>query len=82
MLIGESKVKEICNVKRSLLGQFNQAMLDAFFVVLDEANPKDMFEAKEELKHLITEPTVPVNQKGIKEKEVRSYARFMLTESA
>ena len=79
MLVGESKVKEICNVKRSLLGTFNQAMLDAFFVVLDEPEGKHMFEAKEELKHLITEPTVPVNQKGIQEKQVRSYARFMLT---
>lgn len=79
MLIGESKVKEICNVKRSLLGPFNQAMLDAFFVVLDEASARDMFEANDELKHLITDPTVPVNQKGIREKEVRSYARFMLT---
>jgi hypothetical protein len=71
------KVREISNVKRSLAGPFNQVMLDAFFVVLDEA--KDLFDISEELKHMITEPTVTVNQKGIKEVEVRSYARFMLT---
>lgn len=78
-LVGIQKVKEICNVRRSLLGQFNQVMLDAFLVVIDEGAGKDMFELMEELKHLITEDTVPVNQKNVAEKTVRSYARFMMT---
>ena len=79
LLVGKSKVKEISSVKRSLLGSFNQAMLDAFLVVLDEAGGKDMFDLESELKHWITEPTVCVNTKGVQEVEVRSYARFMLT---
>eukprot|EP00966_Prymnesium_polylepis_P320609 7376985-Prymnesium_polylepis.1 len=78
-LIGQAKVKEVNNVQRSLLGTFNQAMLDGFLIVLDEASGKHLFDGKEELKNLITGDTVPVNQKGIKEKHVRSYARFMVT---
>ena len=79
LLVGSGKVKEISNVQRSLLGTFNQAMLDGFLLVLDEAAGKHLFEGKEELKNLITAPTVPVNQKHEKEKDVRSYARFMMT---
>eukprot|EP00966_Prymnesium_polylepis_P119782 2768088-Prymnesium_polylepis.1 len=79
LLVGSGKVKEISNVQRSLLGTFNQAMLDGFLLVLDEAAGKHLFEGKEELKNLITAPTIPVNQKHEKEKDVRSYARFMMT---
>ena len=79
LLVGLSKVKEINNVQRSLLGSFNQAMLDAFFVVLDEASGKHLFDGGDELKNMITAPMVPVNQKGVQEKNIRSYARFMCT---
>ena len=79
LLVGISKVKEINNTQRSLLGTFNQAMLDAFFIVLDEASGKHLFDGGDELKNMITQPTVPVNQKGVQEKTVWSYARFMVT---
>ena len=79
LLIGASKVRPISNVKRSLLGEFNGVMLDAFLVVLDEAGGKDMFELQDELKHMITDPTLEINQKGINHLTIRSYARFMLT---
>ena len=78
-LVGEGKVKEVNNVQRSLLGTFNQVMLDAFLVVIDEASGKHLFDGKEELKNMISGTKVPVNQKNVKEKEVRSYARFMVT---
>ena len=78
-LLGDSKVKEVSNVRRSLLGTFNRVLLDAFFLVLDEAKGEDLYAGSEEFKNLITGPTVLVNAKNLNEMNVRSYARVMIT---
>lgn len=79
LLIGISKVKEINNVQRSLLGQFNQALVDGFLIVLDEADGKSLFQGSEQLKNMITGPTVAINQKNVQEKNIRNYSRFIVT---
>lgn len=78
-LMGSHLVKELNNVQRSLLGNFNGALLDAFLIVLDEAQGKHLFDGSEELKHLITAAEHSVNQKGVPERTVKSYARFIVT---
>lgn len=80
LLFGDhEKMRELSNVRRSLLGSFNEAMLDAFWLCLNEAKSKDMFEIEQELKHYITEDRVHVNIKNCKMRFVRSFARFILT---
>lgn len=78
-LMGRSKVKELNNVQRSLLGPFNGALIDAFLIVLDEAQGKHLYDGGEELKNLITASEYPVNQKGIPERMVTSYTRWIVT---
>ena len=79
LLVGSRKVSAVNNVGRSLLGSFNQVLLDAFLIVLDESSSKHLYDGAEELKNLITESEVKVNQKNVKEKTVQSYARFIST---
>jgi hypothetical protein len=78
-VIGELKVQEINNVQRSLLGGFNEAMYNAFLVVLDEAAGKHLFDGKEELKNMIAAPRITVNRKYRAAEMIDSYARFMVT---
>ena len=62
-LVGDAKVKTVSNVERSLLGAYNDVVRDAFMVVLDEAKGKHLFDGGDELKNMITAPTVTVHEK-------------------
>ena len=78
-LFGKKLVKDVNNAQRSIFGNHNGLLMDAFFVCLDEADGKALFEGKEELKNLITANTTVINQKSKDQVTVPSYTRWMIT---
>lgn len=59
-----------------IVGRFNSSIRDKLVVCKDEMNGKDGFESVEALKHLITEPTINCEKKGVDTEEVHNYIRL------
>lgn len=77
-MLGNQKVYETGKPERDVWGQFNAIIEDAKIIVLDEVGQKAMAE-RGQFKNLVTEPTITINQKGMKSYEKSFYGEFMLT---
>jgi len=76
-LIGNSRVFETTDPARDVFGAFNSRMADSFLVILSELSPNDMKNADGKIKGLITDGTICINTKGVKQYEIDSYHRFI-----
>lgn len=77
-LLGEKKVLSTTKAE-VVFGRFNNQMLDAYLVNLDELSPKDVKDCEGKIKGLITEPTISIDVKGVSSLTVKSYHRFINT---
>ena len=78
-VLGKDKVLETNNGSRTMFGNHNDILENAFLVSMDEASGKSLFESSEEMKNLITGDSLVVNPKGKKMHSVRSFLRFIFT---
>lgn len=69
---------ESTNPARDVWGQFNSSLLDNMLIILSEVSHKQQGKSAEnKLKGLITDATVPVNQKNLGLIDMKSYHRFV-----
>lgn len=69
---------ESTNPARDVWGQFNSSLLDNILIILSEVSHKQQGKSAEnKLKGLITDATVPVNQKNLGLIDMKSYHRFV-----
>jgi putative DNA primase/helicase len=78
-ILGKKKVLETTNPSRDIWGDFNGIMTNAFLVNLNELKKNDTINNMEQIKGLITDPTILINNKGINQMEMRSNHRFIIT---
>jgi hypothetical protein len=76
-MIGNKKVFESTNPSRDVWGNFNGQMVDAFLVNLNEISALDFKNANGLVKGLITDPTLLINEKGVKPFTIQSYHHFI-----
>jgi hypothetical protein len=78
-LIGNKKVMETSEPERDVWGQFNGQMVNSFLVNLNELSKKSTLDSVGIIKHLITDPAMTINNKGVNQYEITSYHRFLIT---
>lgn len=76
-MLGNNKVFETTTPSRDVWGNFNSAMMSAYFVVLNETEKKQVNGNIGQLKGLITDQYLNINQKGKDTCQVLSYHRFL-----
>ena len=78
-MLGKEKLLVSTKPKNDIFGQFNNLMATAFFVNLNEVSLKDSQECDGQLKALITDGDLTINEKGKKAYNVKSYHRWLIT---
>lgn len=78
-LLGKNKVLETRTPEVDIWGPFNSLLAEAFLINCDELSLKQQTDAEGKLKGLITNGTVSINTKGIKQYDMSSYHRFLMT---
>jgi len=78
-LFGQKKMLETANAIEDVFGQFNDPMIDAFLVNINECEKQDMNKVDSRMKGLVTDGFgLWVNGKGIKRFNQESYHRFII----
>jgi len=76
-MLGENKVLETTDPGRDVWGLFNDLMMHALLVIINELELKDSLAGKSKLKGLITDPTLVVNPKGKPQVTINSHHHFI-----
>jgi len=79
LMFGNKKVIESTAPSRDVWGNFNGMMTNAFLVNLNELSKKETMDAEGKIKGLITDPTLPINNKGVNQFDIKSHHRFFVT---
>lgn len=77
-MLGTKKVFESTNPSRDVWGNFNGQMANAFLVNLSETSAIDFKNAYGQVKALITDDTITINEKCVKPFKLPSYHHFIL----
>ena len=75
-LMGDKKVLETSDPSKYIWGDFNELMLNAFFISLNEMEQKQQQDAEGKIKNLITDGDIVINGKGKSHLPIKSYHRF------
>ena len=78
-MMGKKKILETADPLRDVFGDFNGGMKDAFLINFNEIGLTEMKPTRNKMKHLITDPTVWINEKNVKAYEINSYHRCLIT---
>lgn len=78
-MMGKKKILETADPLRDIFGDFNGGMKDAFLINFNEIGLTEMKPTRNKMKHLITDPTVWINEKNVKAYEINSYHRCLIT---
>jgi hypothetical protein len=78
-ILGQSKVLSTTTSSRDVWGNFNGQLVNAFLVNLNEISKQNTFNSMDQIKGLITDPTLTINEKGIPSYKIVSYHRFLIT---
>ena len=81
-MLGKEKYFETTTPSRDVFGQFNGHMSDSFLVNFDELCKKEMMGAEGQFKALTTNPSLTINEKGVKSYKINSYHRFIITSNS
>ena len=79
LLLGDNRVFKTSFPSRDCWGMFNGQMANAFLVNLDELSKKETLEAEGQIKTLVTDDTLTINNKGKGQYTIKSYHRFIIT---
>jgi len=78
-MLGLYKVFISTTPEKHVWGQFNMALANAFLVVLNEVGEAGFAKAAGKIKALITDGTIQVEEKFVKQVTIESYHRWMMT---
>jgi hypothetical protein len=76
-MIGNKKLFPTTTPSRDVWGNFNGQMVDAFLVNLNEISATELKNASGQIKALITDPILTINEKGVKPFKIRSHHHFI-----
>ena len=76
--MGKNKVYETTKPSHHVWGAFNSAMASSYLVNLNEMSRKEAFEAEGQIKGLITDSALTINEKNVTTFEVESFHRFII----
>jgi len=79
LMMGGPRLLVTTSPSRDVWGSFNALMINAFLVNLNEMCKKEAQESDGKIKGLITDPTLPINRKGIDPYVIKSFHRFIAT---
>jgi hypothetical protein len=75
----DGRRQETTDPQQYVFGQFNSAMKDCFLVNLSEVGGKDVYEAYNKFKALVTDPELWINGKGKEHVKITSYHHWITT---
>lgn len=78
-MLGSHKVFETTSPSRDVWGDFNSIMMDCFLVNLNEMGKSEIHGFDNRFKALVTDESLTINGKGIKQFSISSYHRFLIT---
>ena len=78
-MLGTSKVYETTNPSRDVWGTFNEQMASTYLISLNELSKKATLESEGEIKGLITDSQMTINNKGGCKYKIDSYHRFIIS---
>jgi hypothetical protein len=78
-MMGDDKVLETTTPSRDVWGNFNELMLDTFFVNINELSKSDFKAGEQQFKALVTDSFMTINPKGIKSFKSKSFHRVAIT---
>jgi hypothetical protein len=78
-LLGKNKILTTCRPDRDIFGNFNGQMENALLVNLNEVSKKHFEGSMDQFKDLVTEPTITISEKFLKNKSIKSFQRFITT---
>jgi hypothetical protein len=78
-MLGNEKVFETAKPHRDVWGDFNGRMANTFLINLNELSKKDTMEYEGQIKALITDSKLTINNKGAPQYDINSYHRFIIT---
>jgi hypothetical protein len=78
-MMGEAKIFETTQPSRDVWGNFNGAMKESFFVNLNELSKKEFDGSIDHFKALVTDNSISINIKNVKQMKVKSFHRFIIT---
>lgn len=78
-MLGVDKCMESSNPSRDVWGNFNGRMANSFLVNLNELSKKETIDSMGQIKALITDPNIIINEKGVAQYPITSYHRFIIT---
>ena len=61
-----------------LFGNFNQSIKHKLLIQIDEVSGSDGYKMKEELKNIVTKNKVTINEKGLRQYDIRNYCRVFM----
>lgn len=79
LMLGDNRVFKTSFPSRDCWGMFNGQMSNAFLVNLDELSKKETLEAEGQIKTLVADDTLTINNKGKGQYTIKSYHRFIIT---
>ena len=77
-MMGRNKVYESTAPSRDCWGAYNAIMANSFLINLNEMSKKEALGADGQIKALITDSSLTINNKGVDAFEVESYHRFII----
>ncbi len=78
-MLGNEKIFETACPNRDVWGDFNGRMANTFLINLNELSKKDTIQCEGQIKALITDSKLTINNKGSPQYEINSYHRFIIT---
>jgi hypothetical protein len=76
-MMGRSKICSTTKPMRDVFGEFNSPMASAYLVILSEVSAADMLHSEGQLKALITDNSMVINTKGVKQYEMSCFLKFI-----
>jgi hypothetical protein len=78
-MLGATKILETTTPSRDVWGDFNAQIANKFLINLNELSKKETIETEGQIKGLITDPKITINNKGVQKYEIDSFHRFLIT---
>ena len=77
-IMGQSKIYETTKPSQHVWGPFNSSMANSFLVNLNEMSKKESTDAEGQIKGLITDSALTINNKNVDSFQIESFHRFII----
>ena len=77
-VMGQSKIYETTKPSQFVFGNFNGSMANSFLVNLNEMSKRESVDAEGQIKGLITDSALTINNKNVDSYQIESFHRFII----